>query len=160
MQRFTTVVDWPEIRCLMEVSTMFYICRYSVFTWEGRFKIKCFLCYATNRPSSSKVFVFVVCLLSWLFWFLFVCLCLGVFLFPPSHGRYFAAQKRHVCNTRWKNIWINNHTHIIKTCMLYDIHACVAWKSASRPQRLYANIAWVICLSHKYRDDNKSSALF
>ncbi len=32
---FTTVVDWPEIWCLMEVSTMFYICRYCVFTCDG-----------------------------------------------------------------------------------------------------------------------------
>ena len=30
-----TVVDWPEIWCLMKVSTMFYICRYCVFTWDG-----------------------------------------------------------------------------------------------------------------------------
>ena len=37
IQPFTTVVDWPEIACLMEVSTMFYICRYCVFTWWGRF---------------------------------------------------------------------------------------------------------------------------
>ncbi len=36
IQPFTTVVDWPEIWCLMEVSTMFYICRYCVFTWCGR----------------------------------------------------------------------------------------------------------------------------
>ena len=28
-------MDWPEIRCLREVSTMFYICRYCVFTWDG-----------------------------------------------------------------------------------------------------------------------------
>ena len=36
IQPFTTVVDWPEIGCFMEVSTMFYICRYCVFTWDGR----------------------------------------------------------------------------------------------------------------------------
>ncbi len=36
IQPFTTVVDWPEIGCLMEVSTMFCICRYCVFTWDGR----------------------------------------------------------------------------------------------------------------------------
>ena len=36
IQLFTPVVDWPEIRCLREVScTMFYICRYCVFTWEA-----------------------------------------------------------------------------------------------------------------------------
>ncbi len=35
IQPFTTVVDWPEIGCMMEVSTMFYICRYCVFTWDG-----------------------------------------------------------------------------------------------------------------------------
>ncbi len=33
IQPFTTVVDWPGIWCLMEVSTMFYVCRYCVFTW-------------------------------------------------------------------------------------------------------------------------------
>ncbi len=33
---FTIVVNWPEIGGLMEVSTMFYICRYCVFTWWGR----------------------------------------------------------------------------------------------------------------------------
>ncbi len=37
LQHFTTVVDWPEIGCSMEVSTMFYICRYCVFTWDGRY---------------------------------------------------------------------------------------------------------------------------
>ena len=36
IQPFTTVVDWPEIVCLMEVSIMFNICRYCVFTWRGR----------------------------------------------------------------------------------------------------------------------------
>ncbi len=30
------VVDWSETGCLMEVSTMFYICRYCVFTCWGR----------------------------------------------------------------------------------------------------------------------------
>ena len=39
IQPFTTVVDWPEIWCLMEVSTMFYICRYCVFTWWGSISI-------------------------------------------------------------------------------------------------------------------------
>ncbi len=33
---FTTVVDWLEIGSLMEVSAMFYICRYCVFAWNGR----------------------------------------------------------------------------------------------------------------------------
>ncbi len=32
---FTTVVDWPEIWWLMDVSAMFYFCRYCVFTWDG-----------------------------------------------------------------------------------------------------------------------------
>ncbi len=36
IQPFSTVVDWAEIWYLMEVSTMFYICRYCVFTWGGR----------------------------------------------------------------------------------------------------------------------------
>ncbi len=31
-----TTVDWPEIWSLMDVSTMFYIFRYCVFTWYGR----------------------------------------------------------------------------------------------------------------------------
>ncbi len=46
IQHFPTVVDWPwpEIGCLMEVSTMFYICRYCVFTWDGRNDINyCFV---------------------------------------------------------------------------------------------------------------------
>ena len=33
---FTTVVDWSEMWHLMEVSTMFYICRYRGFSWYGR----------------------------------------------------------------------------------------------------------------------------
>ncbi len=37
---FTTVVAWPEMRCLMEVSTMFNICRYCVFTWDGSFVLQ------------------------------------------------------------------------------------------------------------------------
>ncbi len=36
IQPFTTVVDWLEIWCLIEVSTMFQICRYCVFTWVTR----------------------------------------------------------------------------------------------------------------------------
>ena len=36
IQPFTTVVDWPEIGCLKEVSALLYICRYCVFTWDGR----------------------------------------------------------------------------------------------------------------------------
>ena len=36
IQPFTTVLDWPEIGCLIEVYTMFYICRYCVSTWDGR----------------------------------------------------------------------------------------------------------------------------
>ncbi len=31
IHHFTTTLDGPEIWCLMEVSTMFYICRYCVF---------------------------------------------------------------------------------------------------------------------------------
>ncbi len=43
IQPFTTVVDWPEIGCLMEVSTMFHICRYCIFTWGGRYELtRCF----------------------------------------------------------------------------------------------------------------------
>ncbi len=33
IQPFITAVDWPEIGCLMEVSTLFHICRYCVFAW-------------------------------------------------------------------------------------------------------------------------------
>ncbi len=36
IQHFTTVADWLENWCLMEVSTMFYVYRYCVFTWDGR----------------------------------------------------------------------------------------------------------------------------
>ncbi len=39
IQPFTTIVDWSEIRCLMEVSAMFCTCRYCVFTWGGRFSV-------------------------------------------------------------------------------------------------------------------------
>ena len=36
IQPFSMEVDWPEILCSMEVSTVFYICRYCVFTlWAG-----------------------------------------------------------------------------------------------------------------------------
>ncbi len=37
IQPFTTLVDWQEIRCLREVSAIFYICRYCVFTWYDRY---------------------------------------------------------------------------------------------------------------------------
>ncbi len=37
IQPFPTVVDWPKNGCLMKVSTMLYICRYCIFTWDGRF---------------------------------------------------------------------------------------------------------------------------
>ena len=33
---FIMGVDWPEIRCLMEVSVMFDICKYCIFTLYGR----------------------------------------------------------------------------------------------------------------------------
>ncbi len=36
---FTTVVDWREIWYLMEVSTMFYFCRYRVFTSYDRIEV-------------------------------------------------------------------------------------------------------------------------
>ncbi len=35
IQPFNMEVDWPEIWCLMEVSTMFYIYRYCLFTLWG-----------------------------------------------------------------------------------------------------------------------------
>ncbi len=38
IQHFTTVVDWAEIRCVMEVSTT--CCRYCVFTWYGRLALQ------------------------------------------------------------------------------------------------------------------------
>ena len=41
IQSFSMGVDLPEIGCLMEVSTMFYICTYCVFTWWGRGLEKC-----------------------------------------------------------------------------------------------------------------------
>ncbi len=45
IQPFTTLVDWPEMGRLMEVSAVFYICRYCgflyvcllFFTWYGRY---------------------------------------------------------------------------------------------------------------------------
>ncbi len=36
IQPLITVVDWPEIWCLMEVSVLFYISRYCDFTWYSR----------------------------------------------------------------------------------------------------------------------------
>ena len=39
IQPFTKVADWPEILCSMEVSAMFYICRYCISTWWGRYCI-------------------------------------------------------------------------------------------------------------------------
>ncbi len=36
IQPFSMGVDWPEICCVMEVSTLFYFCRYCVFTLWGR----------------------------------------------------------------------------------------------------------------------------
>ncbi len=45
MQLFRMEVDWPEIGCLMEISTMFYICRYYVFTWDSSW---------TNSPFKKK----------------------------------------------------------------------------------------------------------
>ncbi len=39
IHHFTTVVDWLENWHLMEVSTMFYICRYCVFTWWGSWNL-------------------------------------------------------------------------------------------------------------------------
>ncbi len=36
IQPFTMGVDWPEIRRLMEVSIMFNICTYWIFTWYRR----------------------------------------------------------------------------------------------------------------------------
>ncbi len=35
-QPFTIGVDWPKIVCLMEVSTLFCICTYCIFTRYGR----------------------------------------------------------------------------------------------------------------------------
>ena len=35
IQPFSMEVDWPEIWCLMEVSTVFYICTYCIFTLRG-----------------------------------------------------------------------------------------------------------------------------
>ncbi len=54
IQPFTTVVEWPDIRCLMEVSTMFSICRYCVFTWDGRI-------------NKTKILVYFVQGIDWLY---------------------------------------------------------------------------------------------
>ena len=39
IQRFTMGVDWLKIGCLMEVSIVFDICRYCVFTFYGRYGV-------------------------------------------------------------------------------------------------------------------------
>ncbi len=38
-QLFTTVVDWPNTGCLMEVSSMFYICRYCVLLGTAEYSV-------------------------------------------------------------------------------------------------------------------------
>ena len=47
IQPFNTVVDRSDSGCIMEVSTMFYICRYCVFTWFSRY-IKGTICDLTE----------------------------------------------------------------------------------------------------------------
>ena len=53
IQPFSIEVDWTEMLCFMEVSTMFYICRYCVFT----------LCSRVNSSmhwiSQSAMWIFV-----------------------------------------------------------------------------------------------------
>ena len=40
IQPFTTLVDWPDIGCLMEVSiNMFEICRYCFFIWKHKTRL-------------------------------------------------------------------------------------------------------------------------
>ena len=50
IQSFSMEVDWPEIWCLMEVSTMFYICRCCVFTLWGRYAIV----WYKKKPTTTK----------------------------------------------------------------------------------------------------------
>ncbi len=53
IQPFTTLVDWPEMGCLMEVSIMFRICRYCVFTWNSRYKLLSI--YSENHGKMSLI---------------------------------------------------------------------------------------------------------
>ena len=42
IQPFSIEVDWPEIWCLMKISTMFYICTYCIFTlWGSSGQVLC-----------------------------------------------------------------------------------------------------------------------
>ncbi len=56
IQRFTTVVDLPEFGCVMEVSTMFYICRYCVFTRYGREPVE-YMRGRSAKPHSAAFWV-------------------------------------------------------------------------------------------------------
>ncbi len=64
IQSFTTAVDWPEI--LMEVSTMFYTCKYCLFNYWGRLEAshddftKLCRCMSSNIPSNWPILSTVV----------------------------------------------------------------------------------------------------
>ncbi len=59
IQPFTTIVDWPEIVCFMEVSTMFHICRYCIFTWWGS------ATDAVHQVLRAILALIIVCFDSW-----------------------------------------------------------------------------------------------
>ncbi len=54
IQPFTTVVDWSEIGCLMEVFTMFYICRYCILLGMTDLKTVNIKHYKCNRLKLRK----------------------------------------------------------------------------------------------------------
>ena len=64
IQHFSIGVDWSEIGCLMEVSAMFYICTYCVFTWSGSgvqntpYTIISAVVESTQPESESKTMTF------------------------------------------------------------------------------------------------------
>ncbi len=63
---FTTVVDWPEIWRWMEVSTMFHVFRYCVFTWYGRHNVTTYFERQTCEWKKYTTFLFVKLLLNML----------------------------------------------------------------------------------------------
>ncbi len=68
-------MDWPEIWSLMEVSTIFYICRYCVFTWGGRFGVE--LWRLVQKQLSGYVSAFY-CYVIWATAWVMACVLFGV----------------------------------------------------------------------------------
>ncbi len=55
LQPFSMEVDWWEICHQMDVSTMFYICRYCVFTLWGRYKGMWYMLTSLYKPSEHRI---------------------------------------------------------------------------------------------------------